>query len=775
MHALLPYYDLSGLDVDDERKRKEQLARRRGLGGAGGGGGGCVAQRHAACASSDVEAILTPDQRRPSDAAPPDWNDIRPLPSNNGGSGAGRGGRPDPHEERLQRELDERARFLDEIGVRAQLDDVGAHGARCSGGDLAKLDAEEKSVKTRIGHVEDRINTILHQPLGADGLGVKKVWRMRSTAKIWSETVGDRRTSEVIMDTASGVAMCAKSALQGTAHAVSSGASRVASWSYKPALWSAGELVGDTVSVAATSALTAASAVGRGLYMGANSVVETVDENTAELEQLQSELSLLSDKLGAIDAQRSNASIRLTTPHEGSVWYINHACNVDWESSGVIQEVRISIARRMTSLFSWTELARGVPDAGSWSYIVPPSLDRGWYCIRIEGPMGVPSCTSAFFLIEHEVPPLTLWVEDQRLHYHRSEKCRIHWAFRDDGGAVGNTVRRQHAAHPYEQSVSGRAPAELGGSGEDDVRMGADAGGASAIHGVWDGGNKDESWVKLYLKTGLLQWRVLADNLPTSGSFDWIVPEACTQGAYQIQAKLKGAAAARWESAVRAKSSSGLVGLPRLGGAGASSSALLSPVVRLHVRDELCVLAPSAGTVWRVGALELISWRCRGAGRDDLSIHIGSRFLRYATVAVDQPDTGSLYWAVPEDMAPGWYYLSLSAPHSQVAVQSEWIKIVAASGPPACAEGDRASSAHPCHSSAAAGPDVHDDGEVPDSASAPPLGDLDISGDGEEQRAVGRPMDSWLPAPRAEADAGLRDSAGGKSADTSYIGVPCAM
>jgi hypothetical protein len=47
------------------------------------------------------------------------------------------------------------------------------------------------------------------------------------------------------------------------------------------------------------------------------------------------------------------------------VWYVNHACNVDWESTGSIQEVRISIARRMTSLWSWTELARGIPDAGA--------------------------------------------------------------------------------------------------------------------------------------------------------------------------------------------------------------------------------------------------------------------------------------------------------------------------------------------------------------------------------------------------------------------------
>ena len=28
------------------------------------------------------------------------------------------------------------------------------------------------------------------------------------------------------------------------------------------------------------------------------------------------------------------------------MWYVNHACNVDWESTGDIRDVRISIARR---------------------------------------------------------------------------------------------------------------------------------------------------------------------------------------------------------------------------------------------------------------------------------------------------------------------------------------------------------------------------------------------------------------------------------------------
>ena len=43
-------------------------------------------------------------------------------------------------------------------------------------GDSADLDVEEGAVKVRIVEVEQRISTILQQPLGADGLGRKKVW-----------------------------------------------------------------------------------------------------------------------------------------------------------------------------------------------------------------------------------------------------------------------------------------------------------------------------------------------------------------------------------------------------------------------------------------------------------------------------------------------------------------------------------------------------------------------------------------------------------------------
>jgi hypothetical protein len=164
--------------------------------------------------------------------------------------------------------------------------------------------------------------------------------------------------------------------------------------------------------------------------------------------------------------------------------------------------------------------------------------------------MGVPSVTSPYFLIEHAVPPLMLWAEDQRLHFHRSEICRVHWSYRDEGGGGGGThLRQQHASHPYEQFASDDSSStsqsymsqewggERGGGGVGElsrisVKSGVGAGG--------DGSNMAESYVKLYLCTGLLQWRVLADNLPTSGSFEWKIPDNCAQGTYLIQAKLKG-------------------------------------------------------------------------------------------------------------------------------------------------------------------------------------------------------------------------------------------
>ena len=46
---------------------------------------------------------------------------------------------------------------------------------------------------------------------------------------------------------------------------------------------------------------------------------------------------------------------------------------------------------------------------------------------------------------------------------------------------------------------------------------------------------------------------------------------------------------------------------------------------------------------------------CRGAVRDDVRVEIGSRFFKYATIASDQPDSGSYYWKVPNKMPPGWY------------------------------------------------------------------------------------------------------------------------
>ncbi len=76
----------SGLDDDDLRKQKNikgetgRGAWGRGKGGGSGGGGGaggCVMEQGAA-EEADVEAMYTPDQRRPSDAEPPGTNSEKP-------------------------------------------------------------------------------------------------------------------------------------------------------------------------------------------------------------------------------------------------------------------------------------------------------------------------------------------------------------------------------------------------------------------------------------------------------------------------------------------------------------------------------------------------------------------------------------------------------------------------------------------------------------------------------------------------------------------------
>ena len=127
-----------------------------------------------------------------------------------------------------------------------------------------------------------------------------------------------------------------------------------------------------------------------------------------------------------------------------------------------------------------------------------------------------------------------------------------------------------------------------------------------------------DSQMCTHAHAGLLQWRVLADNLPTSGTFEWKVPESCVQGPYMIQAKLKGAAAAR-RQAPAGKSGNGsmIAGLGSLVGGGGAAAAILSPALRLYVRDELSVVAPCAGTQWHAGALEhLLGPLCALGGRE---------------------------------------------------------------------------------------------------------------------------------------------------------------
>jgi hypothetical protein len=76
----------SGLDDDDLRKQKNikgktgrgAWGRGKGCGSGGGGGaGGCIMEQGAA-EEADVEAMYSPDQRRPSDAEPPGKNSEKP-------------------------------------------------------------------------------------------------------------------------------------------------------------------------------------------------------------------------------------------------------------------------------------------------------------------------------------------------------------------------------------------------------------------------------------------------------------------------------------------------------------------------------------------------------------------------------------------------------------------------------------------------------------------------------------------------------------------------
>ena len=94
------HYDFSALDDESLDKHAKPRPAGKGPGwGRGGapGGGGCSGGAMAEARGADqsgVEAILTPDQRRPSDAQPPDLSEIwgDRAPQGNGGSGGGRGG-----------------------------------------------------------------------------------------------------------------------------------------------------------------------------------------------------------------------------------------------------------------------------------------------------------------------------------------------------------------------------------------------------------------------------------------------------------------------------------------------------------------------------------------------------------------------------------------------------------------------------------------------------------------------------------------------------------
>jgi len=156
-------------------------------------------------------------------------------------------------------------------------------------------------------------------------------------------------------------------------------------------------------------------------------------------------------------------------------------------------------------------------------------------------------------------------------------------------------------------------------------------------------------------------------------------------------------------------------------------------------------------------------------------------------------------------MAPGWYYLSITAAQSKVAVQSDWIEVL----PPSHTSATAAASSHTAaiaHSHQGelgaapngAGLDGGGDGEGRAPAAArvskegPSVPDVHAAGGdvrrmggartggggwgggllwrgscegGDDGPSAPPPMDSWLPAPRA---AGKEEGDG-----VGYIGVSC--
>jgi len=490
-----------------------------------------------------------------------------------------------------------------------------------SGAEVARLAEEEESVRARILEVEQAMERILHHPLGEDGLGRKKVWRMRPPKHLWSEIAGERTAAEAARDSAGAVGGAALGAVRTGAAVVVDTAATVVSWTYKPALWSAAQAAHTTVSTAVSGVATATKLVYSGVHTSANVLVETVDENASSLETLQAELAALSDRLGAVEAKRTRATLKMITPSDGSVWYTDHACSIQWQSSGTISEVRISIASRVTP---WVSIATGVPDCGSYTYILPATLGEGWYYLRVEGPRGVPRMDSALFQVKREVPPLMMWSRDHRHAFHRGEDCVLHWAMKEDASSALSHL----APHPHQAETHQGVPAE-------EAVVLAAAG---------------EEHVKLYLAPRFAPaWRVLADGLPMSGAFHWKVPLSCVQGTYAVQAKGKN-----------------------LQGGGA----VTSPTIYITVKDDLEVVFPKSGAEWRIGSLYPVEWACTGAPRDDVTVQLGSRFFKTATLAEGQQESGSLWWKVPEDVRPGWYFLSVFAASSRLAATSDWIQVL---------------------------------------------------------------------------------------------------
>ncbi|EKX35746.1 hypothetical protein GUITHDRAFT_155410 [Guillardia theta CCMP2712] len=256
-----------------------------------------------------------------------------------------------------------------------------------------------------------------------------------------------------------------------------------------------------------------------------------------------------------------------------------------------------------------------------------------------------------------------LWIDSDKLQFHRGEICRVCWTYQPRQQSFTFS-----SARPQDNQLSYSSRTSRSSSSSAPASCTCSQGGQACS--ACQGSMPPPPSVKLYLSTGFMSWRVLGESLPLTGSFLWSIPSNCQQGSYQLQAKVKGS---KTPSSSSSPSSSSITTSST---PSSSSSQVLSPVLNISIKDEMFIVSPVEGTEWVMGKFATIEWVCKGAQRDDIVVSIGSRFFRLATIAEKQPEQGSIQWKVPETgIRAGWYFLSIHAASSRVSAKSGWIYI----------------------------------------------------------------------------------------------------